>query len=348
MSSGLVSDTLSAIEGELRALWAVPDEGTRLPKVRASTLNLVVVAAGTELEAYRRSTDDLSETHAGRVILVSLDGRIASWEIEHEVSGVCRPSGGEAGPICNDRIELRCGAMVAPRIRSVLGALALPEIAVIAEIGPGAPNGLADALVQAADRVIVDSSHTSFRRIRDLALLANAAVVDRAFIRQHSWRELCARMFDDIVPALSSVAAIEITSAPRPGAPDPALLLLGWFASRIGMSPVAPGRLSHPSGRSAVWSVKPAAEGPPGEIAGVRFEASLDGEPLSLSCERAARSGSLLTRRRGALASEHEHALGHHDETWVLRKAIDSRGADAVYRAAVMIAADLEAARADP
>jgi glucose-6-phosphate dehydrogenase assembly protein OpcA len=344
VSSGLVSDTLSAIEGELRSLWASPDEGTQLPKVRASTLNLVVVASGDALEAYRESTDDLSETHAGRVILVSLDGRIAGWEIEHDVSGVCRPSSGGAEPICNDRIELRCGAMVAPRIRSVLRALVLPEIAVIAEVGPGAPNGLVDALVQAADRVIVDSAHTSFRRIRDVALLADAAVVDRAFIRQHSWRELCARLFDDIVPALSCVSSIEVTSAPRAGAPDPALLLVGWFASRLGMSPAGPGRLSHPSGQSADWSVRAGEAGPAGEIVRVRFEAMLDGEPVTLSCERAPGTRSLHTKRCGARASEHEHALGHHDETWVLRRAIDRRGADPVYRQAVMIAAQLESA----
>lgn len=342
--SGLVSDTLQAIEGELRALWAVPDEATQLPKVRASTLNLAIMAAGSVIERYASSTDELSETHAGRVLLVSLDGRLPGWAIEHEVSGVCRPSASGAEPICNDRVELRCGALVGPRVRSLLRALALPEIPLVAEVGEGAPTGLVDPVVQSADRVIVDSAHTAYRRIWEIALLSEAAIVDRAFIRQHGWREMTARLFDDAVDALDAIERLSITSAPLGRAPDPGLLIAGWLASRLGWQVGDDGAVTDRGGKRVEIAV---SVGPtPGEISGIAIDTKLGGAPVSLSCTRAPGTRTLQTRRRGARESEHEHAMGHRDETWVLRKAIDtSHAVAAVYRQALAAAARLEGAR---
>src|SRR5206468_4328631 len=74
-SGGQVSATVSRVEAELAKIWAAPDAATgtaAAAKVRASTMNLVVIAPAADLERLREATDELANTHAGRVLLVTL------------------------------------------------------------------------------------------------------------------------------------------------------------------------------------------------------------------------------------------------------------------------------------
>src|SRR3569832_2252087 len=77
-----------------------------------------------------------------------------------------------------------------------------------------------------------------------------------------------------------------------------------------------------------------------GEIAAVRLVTALDNRPLFCACER--RDGDRVVRwsMTGPRSSTHEHPLGFRDEGWVLRKTIDSTEGDAVYREAVIAAAE--------
>lgn len=342
LPAGQLSETLNAIERELGAIWAEPDGDTGLPKVRASTLNLAVVSGASQLDGLREVTDTLSETHAGRVFLIYGDGHIPPWSIQHEVSGVCRPSGGQAAPVCNDRIELGCGAMVAPRVPSVVGALALPELPLVVGVARGAPRKISEALVTVADRVITDSSHTAVTRIAELARSTSAPVCDLEFLRTRAWRELCARFFDDALSATQAVSRVQI--ARTPGGEDPAALLIGWLASRLGWDlsgAVEPGRaVRRDGGPVEVELVEETVPNlPPGELLGVSMKAELSGETLSMRCWRNDASSIVHWSRRGPRHDDHEHTLGSRDEARIVAKAIDGSGGDAVCREALLAAA---------
>jgi len=346
LPAGQLSETLVAIERELKAIWAEPDGATGLSKVLASTLNLAVVAAGSQLDILREQTDALSETHAGRVFLVSSDGHIPPWAIEYEVSGVCRPSGGQAAPVCNDRVELRCGAMVSPRVPSVVGTLTLAELPLVVEVAKGAPRKLSDALVQVADRLITDSGHTPVTRIAEMVRAVSAPVCDRAFLRMFAWRELCARFFDDALPAASAVSRVQV--ARTPGGEDPAALMLGWLASRLGWELSGAREAGHAvrrdGGKVEIELVEEAVPNlPPGELIGVAMKADLEGDVLSLRCWRNDASSIVRWTRSGARVDEHEHALGARDETRVVAKALDGSDSDVVCREALLAAASWQA-----
>jgi glucose-6-phosphate dehydrogenase assembly protein OpcA len=338
-TSGAVSEAVSRVESQLSAFWAASADETGALKARAATMNFVAVSVPSEVESLRASIEDLAHTRAGRVFLMTLDGRLAPWDVESDVSAVCHKEGDVA--VCYDRVELNFGAMSALRAPSVLGALALSEVPTIVEIAKGAPATLADVLARRADRVIVDSAHTSVARIADLAHKTLAPLADRAFVRTFSWREFTARFFDEARGAERAIGRVEIerTTSDRG---DPAALLLGWLASRLGWRFTSDARAADAEGMPIEIVVRAPEHGglQPGEIAAVRLTTAVDNRPLFCAVER--KDGERVVRwsMRGPRSAAHEHPLGFRDEGWLLRKAIDSTEADDVYRASVIAAAE--------
>ena len=346
MNSGAVSEAVAKAEAELVAFWATANEAEE-PKARASTMNFVALGAPSEVERLRAQVEELAHTRAGRVFLITLDGRLAPWTLEPEVNAVCHKEGETV--ICYDRIELAFGAMAAARAPSVLKALCLPEVPTIIEAGPGAPGVLVDPLIAVCDRLIVDSAQLGVGRVAEIAGKGSAPIADRAFLRMFSFRELTACFFDDCVPAARAIRRVEIerTGAAEGtalGKRDPAALFFGWLASRLGWRFEASARAVDQGGApiELVTALVPAwGDLGPGEITRVSIVTSSRGAPLALSCAREARDPRTARwTREGALTSSHDHALGFHDESWVLRKAIDATEGDGIYRQAVELAAD--------
>jgi hypothetical protein len=343
-TSGAVSEAVARVEAELAAFWAGAKDETAKTSARAATMNFVVACTLAEVEGLRGAIEELAHTRAGRVFLLTVDPRLAPWDIEPSVSAVCHKEGETV--ICYDRIELHFGAMAAARAPSVLSALSLSEVPTIVEVQRGAPAPLADGLTRAADRVIVDSAHTPVRRIADIAQKTHAPVADRAFVRTFSWRELIARFFDEAPGAERAIGRVEIerTTADHK---DPAALLLGWLASRLGWRFQSAARAIDALGLPVDVSVHgpsaaldPHGLLPTGEIAAVRIVSALENRPLFCTCERRATERIVRWSIEGPRSSAHEHALGFRDEGWVLGKAIDSVEGDRVYREAVLAAAE--------
>jgi len=353
-ATGKPSDTVAAIERELASIWSVPDPSTGATKVRASTLNYVVATPPSELDTLREMTDNIAETHAGRVLLVWVDGRLEPWALWHEVSGVCRPSAGTS--VCNDRVEIGFGAVAAERAASVVRSLVVPEVPVIAEVVAGAPSLLVYAVVEVADRVVVDSRRMRLGPIAELISRARGPLADRAWVRSFSWRELVARFFDEAPDLGHAIERVTIMRAkPRPGGADPSHLFLGWLASRLGWSELGRGGARRADGRAIAVSIEEAASAEPGDLVAISIEAG-KGEQ-SVRCEVARKPdgdtstrGSVHWSRSGGAggpggagrASAHDMALGHHDETWVLVKAIEATEGDAVYKEAALTGAKWE------
>lgn len=342
MSKNPVEDAVARVEAELNAFWSAPDDGTGQAKVRAATMNFVAAAAVGEAERLREECDALTETHAGRAFVLQLDGRIAPWEASTEVHAECRIDG--AVPICYDRIEIAFGAMAASRAASVIRSLALPEVPIVVESGRGAPGNLVDALAPIADRLIVDSAHTSVARIEELIRRSAGPVSDRAFVRTFSWRELVARFFDSAPGALRGIRRVEVARTPG-GKQDPAALFLGWMASRLGWVLTSRSAAKGEGGVDIELAVTddPREGVEAGALSAVRIQTELGGEGLELECSRTDAPGVARWSMRGARTTTHEHRLGFRDETWVLTKAIDGALSDRVYREAVLAATEWSA-----
>lgn len=353
MTSHHVTDAVARVEAELASFWSAPEmaDGTPMVKVRASTMNFVVIASPPAMERLRDATEDLAQTHAGRSFLLQLDGRLAPWDASTDIHAVCRIDG--SVPICYDRVEIAFGAMAAQRAASIVRALALSEVPVVAEAAAGAPSLLVDEIAPVCDRLVVDSATMPMTRVAELTRRAGGPVADRAFVRIFSWRELVSRFFDDARPALRAIKRVEIGRTPiaaggRQGsasaAPkqEPAALLLGWLSSRLGWTFASRAEAKDAEGRSIeiALSEDGRPDVGPGTLTSIRIWTDLDGEALELGCERTDAPGIVRWSMKGARNVTHDHPLGFRDETWVLVKAIDSREGDKIYREAALAAAE--------
>ncbi len=338
--SGAVSEAVARVETELNAFWSAANEGDE-PKARASTMNFVVVGGTAEVNHLRDEVETLSQTRAGRAFLMTLDAHLAPWEVSSDVSAVCHKQGDSV--VCYDRIELGFGAMAAGRAASVLGALVLPEVPTILEAGIGAPSALVDALVSRADRILVDTAELGVRKVAELAGKTRAPVADRAFVRTFSWREMVARFFDDAVPATRAVTRIRIERTAG-WKHDPAALIIGWLASRLGLRLESKTAAVNAAGEKVAIEVgvsEPQDGLGPGEITAIHLSTSIDGAALELSCARlASNHQAVCWKREGARTGAHHHALGFREDSWVILKCIDATEGDNVYREAVLAAAD--------
>lgn len=342
-STGALSETVGKVEAELSSFWATAadKEGHT---ARAATMNFVAVSTQSEVDALRAAVEDLAQSRAGRVFLITQSGRLAPWDIEHDVSAVCHKDGDTI--ICYDRVELFFGAMAALRAQSVISALALSEVPTIVEVGKGAPGPLTDALVKGADRVIVDSAHTPTARIAEIAGKTRAPIADRAFVRTYTWRDLTARFFDEAQGAERAIGRIEIERHPSDRC-DPAALFLGWLASRLHWRFQSPTEAFDMMGMpvEVKVSLPTVRDVPVGELSAVRLVAAIDGRPLFCGLERKEGERGVRWWMSGPRSSRHEHPIGFRDEGWVLRKAIDAAEGDRVYREAAVSAAEWTASR---
>jgi glucose-6-phosphate dehydrogenase assembly protein OpcA len=338
--SGAVSEAVSRVEAELNAFWSAASQGDE-PKARASTMNFVVIGGPAEIDHLRDEVETLSQTRAGRAFLLTVDGHLAPWDVSSDVSAVCHKEGDIV--VCYDRIELGFGTVAAGRAASVLGALVLSEVPTIIEAGVGAPSSLVDALVSRADRLIVDTAGVGARKVAELAGKTSVPIADRAFVRTFTWREMVARFFDDAVAATRAVTRIRVERTPG-WKHDPAALVVGWLASRLGLRIESKASAINAAGAKVTIELGDAeAKDPlgPGEITAIHLSTSLDGAPLELSCARMeADPHTVCWKREGARSGAHDHALGFREESWVLLKCIDATEGDGVYREAVLAAAE--------
>lgn len=174
-------------------------------------------------------------------------------------------------------------------------------------------------------------------------------------IRTYAWRELTARFFDDAVAALAQVRRVEVARTPARalvagalggGSQDPAALLLGWLASRLGWTFRGRTEAVDSAGEPVelVLSTDERTDIGPGQLTALRLRCVLGGQPLDCLLERTTAAASARWKMRGARNADREHALGHKDETWVAVKAIDAREGDAVTRETLLAAAAWEGA----
>lgn len=244
-------EVLAQLDQELRAFWSSPPRPGEVPKARACTKNLVVVAGTPELaERWVSVVDEVLQVVPARAIVVGLepDGADA---LMGSSTAVCRPGVGGGPAVCSERVTLQARGAVCARLASCIETLSVTDVpTTLVWLGHVHADDLLFApLARGADRIILDAAQASLSDLARVVRWASApgrapaggapapGIADLAWTRLAPWQELCARMFDE--PRLRALARqvtrVGIAQACDTGATlgSEGILMLGWLATRL-------------------------------------------------------------------------------------------------------------------
>jgi len=283
-------EVLGRVDAELRALWATAPAPGEVPKARACTMNLVVVASSPALaQQWTPVVDEVVQGTPARAIVVGLDADGAD-ALEASVSAVCTPAG-----VCSERVTFVARGGMVTRMPSVVRSLCLTDVpTTLVWLGRVQADDPAFApLAPEAGRIVLDAAQGSLSSLASVVYWARArseaerpGVADLAWTRLAPWQELCAQMFDE--PRLrvlaSQVARLTLVQASAPGTElgSEGALMLGWLATRLGWRAASFAgklRLLRADGGTVAVTLKSAAGPDEGRRAlhGLRLEAARDG-----------------------------------------------------------------------
>lgn len=322
--AGKLSDSVAKLEVELARVWEEPDAalGISTGKVRAAMMNLVSACQNADTDRIMLELDELGQTHESRVFIATMDGHVAPWDFEGDVSAICRKVGGGAEPVCSDRIHLRFGALSASRAASVISPLLLSELPLVLDVQPGAPGVLVEAIAPIADRVIVNTEHTSLEQIAQIRSSTKGHMTDRVFVSTLAWRELIARAFDEL-PKGASIQGVEVTVSKNRTHDRGAALLLGWLGSRFGWTPVSRTQATSPGGIVAI-GLSEATSSAASPWLGLRLDIATSAGPTKFTCRVTPEGDHVEWSIDGSVKIAQRHALGLRDPLWVSTHAIDA------------------------
>jgi glucose-6-phosphate dehydrogenase assembly protein OpcA len=234
----------SRVDAELRRLW---DAESQEPMVsRAVVVTLVTfVSAPHSLDETLEAIAHVVQSIPARAITVSWhraaeEGRAADIAIH-------RAPGGEA---LSDSIVLRAGVSSEAELVDRVERLFLVGVPVCVwwKGALGALHGVAERLARSVELFIVDSVDMPLSELHTIAGIATAAgsprpLVDLAWARLETARELVARFFDDAerLPLLPEISRAAMVCSARPGdTDDPSTqeaLFVGWLAAALELGP---------------------------------------------------------------------------------------------------------------
>lgn len=235
----------AAIEDEFARIWRETAGDTYdASSIRLRVLNLVGIGNAADAETrYERVMEAMPQRYPCRGILALLDPAVA--DVTASISAHCWSSATGGRHVCSEEVLLRGGPAQGRAVASAVLALLVPEVPVdVWLIGPPDLQGeLLDEVLEAADRLLLDSGAATeaAATYRDALAIANdrgLAICDLAWHRLVAWRTLTAQFFDGegARQELTRLQSIEVAGgAGRPS--SEALLLAGWFVSRLGLSP---------------------------------------------------------------------------------------------------------------
>ncbi|GAB4190380.1 MAG: glucose-6-phosphate dehydrogenase assembly protein OpcA [Roseiflexaceae bacterium] len=241
---------IRAIERELTVLWQQANENHPDAVTRVCVLNLVAVArSGRAAEAVTETIARLNARHPNRAILVSaLPEQAGAPGLEAWVQAHCRLPAPGRPQVCCEQITITARGAAAGQAAGVVLPLLVPDVPVMLWWPRGEPfdDPLFDRVAALADRIIVDSAsfddgETGLGRTAQ-AFGRGLPVSDMAWGRLTPWRELTAQFFDApaLLPHLAEIETLVVeveTGAEGPLDRTPALLMVGWLASRLGWQP---------------------------------------------------------------------------------------------------------------
>jgi glucose-6-phosphate dehydrogenase assembly protein OpcA len=266
----------------------------------ARVVNMVAVIDRAWRGEILNRLERVGRYHPSRTILCAVEeGRTT---LDARATLLATGNEGDGITAAEERVELRVGPGHLKRLDSIVDPLILPDLITVVWAPHGHDEAI-DAMRGLADVVLLDSSdmpdmRAAVNRVCDLG--EAAYVVDLAWLRSTPWRERIAATFDPHQwrPALRQISRVVVRH--RPDSAVSAVLLLGWFASRLGWKPtslVSESGRHHGRARAGKLDVRvdlePAPDlGAPG-LGGITVETA---SGLSVSLDRSA--GGLAAKRR--------------------------------------------------
>jgi glucose-6-phosphate dehydrogenase assembly protein OpcA len=241
------------IEKELAAMWANASDvenGKRSGVTRACALNLIVYTTPRDdREGLEELLSQVNEQHPGRTLILVADRETREPKLEAYVSTRCRLLGGAAKQICGEQITIEASGPIVETAATAVAPLLVPDVPVYLwwKDIPHYEDKLFDRMAQLADRIVINSAAFD-RPYDDLLRLAKMIADPSRLLRVSdlnwggltSWRTLTASFWDvpDYRPLLDKIDRVAVQYRPSSDAPDEiapkALLLAGWFSSRLG------------------------------------------------------------------------------------------------------------------
>lgn len=351
------------IESALRELWREASaSGDGPPVARVRALNLIVYTEDDASANFADAVMDiLPEQHPCRAIIVRRDAD-DSAPLRASISARCQITPGGARKVCSELINVSGGAGLRDRLADALSSLLVADLPVTLW-WTGRPRP-ADPLFRRfgrglADRVLIDSAAFRDSAAGLIALSRRhddpryrASLADVAWERLRPWRQLLAQTVDPAAArrGLDAITEVAIGYAGDGAPPEESLLLAGWLAAALRWRPEdspATGvvTLRSPSRLVRLRFVPAAADAGGGDAGSLplRFVrlASANGHAFGLRAGDQPEGGVLTSALPGAAAIEHQVALPRTEPGQLVATALGRAGADPVYEAALMAAAEI-------
>lgn len=247
--SSLKPFDMKSIERELRDLWKEKSEEGKQPTMRACVQNLLIYQDNMdEIASLTETIMDVTKHHPGRVIIMSTQPNALGNQLSAGVSVICRYDPSRGKEICSEQVNIHAEGDSVKRLAATVMPLLVSDLPVtLWWRGVPMEGQPFNGLLASADRVIVDSNY-SVRPTAFLSVLATMAQTrfkhvsfsDLNWARLTEVRSHLAGLFDvpDLRAYLHDLTKISIEYASNTAdqdLPSPqAMLLLGWFASRMG------------------------------------------------------------------------------------------------------------------
>lgn len=244
--------SVQAVEAHLAHLWTARVDGDPvvtekgLPHARASVLNLIVTVPDADAaERVVQTLNGLGFRHPSRALVLVADPRTAGAPLDASVSAHCHPANGDGDQVCYEEVVLTVRGEAAGHLDGIVAPLLIHDLPTHVW-WPGDPpfaDGIFDQLVEASDRVILDSADFAdlLLGLRRLATLRRrSGIGDLSWRRISWWQELSAQFFDAprfrrYLPNLNRIRVRYARGAGGSGTGclAQAMLYAGWVASRL-------------------------------------------------------------------------------------------------------------------
>ncbi len=206
--------------------------------VRTSVLTLVaVVGSDAEAEGARQIIHDLGVRHPSRTLIIVADDQEPEVANATDASVWVHAMERDGRAVCFEEVVLRVRGSARHHLDSIVEPFSLPDVPMVVWLPAGLPSP-GDPLMQAADRVVVDSRAVAEAGgdvlVRAATLAKRLPVVDLSWMRLEQWRSMLAGLFEGAVyrPFLDAVDRVEVQ-----GNRGPRYLLGGWLLRRLDVPP---------------------------------------------------------------------------------------------------------------
>jgi glucose-6-phosphate dehydrogenase assembly protein OpcA len=239
---------VGALERELNALWKnLGEEDPHSGITRTCVLNLIIVADADSLDYHLDETlIEVTEKHAGRVILLTEDQTTDQASLDAWVTSRCTLPSAGSKQVCCEQITIKASGSSIRETPSAISSLTLADLPVYLwwRDDPHLDQSLFRRLAAHSDRVLIDTSlaanpETAIEKMAEYYREGgrHTPLSDLNWTRLNTWRAVLASFYDvgDYIPALAGIDRVDIKYL-RPesdGVAPRALYLAAWLASRL-------------------------------------------------------------------------------------------------------------------